>query len=609
MESYSLTSAAEESLYARNGLISFVNQDFLSDFTLTSQAKSFKVHKVVLASASLFFYNKFRSAEVQDSLELPEPIPAKFQSIFRPYDMFETVLKYIYSNQDSKILTYELLNKNVAFQIFSIAHILQINSLVDLVGEFIAQNLLEDTNGPEILYEGIKYSSETLCKASEESIVRNFESLIRNMQSLEGLMNIPLEYIIQIVKCDELNVANESLVYGFVCSYLQKRENLPVIEDGKVADDGSKPQLTPHEIAKKRLEIKRFTEEEKLSLLVCVRYPFLSHNELLQAACNSLVSVAKDLILEGLSVQLSALDKSKSPQAYSYRVVQTPRKSYQASPEIPDNNSVSSNKLQTQLTPTSTKRDILEEKREEVWNLRHSLNSEMFRGSNQYLPDRFTSTYSGSPLRHGSPKPPQRNTHWNEAILPIDFIYDYDFDDNGVLFYLGSYAKTRPWQNPHILGKAQAFASSVGFGKIEDFLTRTANNLRTGNEPNSYLGVDIGNRYILPSAYSLRNRHSKSHVCFNWQLEGSRDQVNWQILDRRVHYTGDDSYDYNFETDRNALKTPGATSTWGIDPEALDPEGYRFFRIVQIDKNSSGSYNLALSNIEIYGKAIRGKWA
>lgn len=608
MESYSPTSNTEESLYTRNGLISFVNQDFLSDFTLTSQAQSFKVHKVVLASGSLFFYKKFRSAEVQDSLELPEPIPAKVQSIFRPYDMFETVLKYLYSNQDPKILTSELLNKNVAFQIFSIAHILEINSLVELVSEFIAQNLLEDGNGPEILYEGIKYSNETLCKAAEESIVRNFESLIRNMQSLEGLLNIPLEYVIQIANSDELHVANESLVYGFVCSYLQKRENIPVIEEAKVADDESKPQLTPHDIAKQRLEIKRLTEEEKLSLLVCVRYPFLSHNELLQAACNSLVSVAKDLILEGLSVQLSALDKSKSPQAYSYRVVQTPRKSYQTSLEIPDNNSITSNKFQTQPTPTSTKRDILVEKREEDWNLRRSLTSEMFRGS-QYLPDRFTSTYSGSPLRHGSPKPPQRNTHWNEAVLPIDFIYDYDFDDNGVLFYLGSYGKTRPWQNPHILGKAQAFASSVGFGKIEDFLTRTANNLRTGNEPNSYLGVDIGNRYLLPSAYSLRNRNSKSHVCYNWQLEGSRDQVNWQILDRRVHYTGDDSYDYNFETDRNALKTPGATSTWGIDPEALDPEGYRFFRIVQIDKNSSGSYNLALSNIEIYGKAIRGKWA
>ena len=322
------------------------------------------------------------------------------------------------------------------------------------------------------------------------------------------------------------------------------------------------------------------------------------------------LSDSKDLILEGLSVQLAALDKSKSPSTYSYRVVQAPRHSYkpQPEPEVPDNDSVTSSKVQNKHNPTYTIRELHEERREEDWNLRNSTTSDLYRGSVQYPPERLASTYSGSPLRHGSPKPPQRNTPWNESILPIEFIYDYDFDDNGVLFYLGSYAKTRPWQNPQILGKAQAFGSSVGFGKIEDFLSRSSNNLRTGNEPSSYLGIDIGSRYLLPTAYTLRNRNSKSHVCFNWQLEASRDKVNWQMLDRRIHYTGDDSYDYTFENDRNGLKTPGATSTWGIDSEVLDPEGYRYFRVVQIDKNSSGSYNLALSNIEIYGKAIGGNW-
>jgi len=52
-------------------------------------------------------------------------------------------------------------------------------------------------------------------------------------------------------------------------------------------------------------------------------------------------------------------------------------------------------------------------------------------------------------------------------------------------------------------------------------------------------------------------------------------------------------------------------STWGIDTDIyreLGFEGYRFFRIIQVGKNSSGSDNLALSGFEIYGKCIRGRF-
>jgi hypothetical protein len=35
---------------------------------------------------------------------------------------------------------------------------------------------------------------------------------------------------------------------------------------------------------------------------------------------------------------------------------------------------------------------------------------------------------------------------------PSEFIYEYDFDENGALFYLGSFGKKRLWQNPHLIG-------------------------------------------------------------------------------------------------------------------------------------------------------------
>lgn len=32
---------------------------------------------------------------------------------------------------------------------------------------------------------------------------------------------------------------------------------------------------------------------------------------------------------------------------------------------------------------------------------------------------------------------------------PQEFFYDYNFDENGVLYYLGTFGKRRMWQNPH----------------------------------------------------------------------------------------------------------------------------------------------------------------
>jgi len=74
----------------------------------------------------------------------------------------------------------------------------------------------------------------------------------------------------------------------------------------------------------------------------------------------------------------------------------------------------------------------------------------------------------------------------------IEFIYDHDFDENGALYYLGTYGRKRPWQNPHALGLVQSFTSSIGNGKVEDIVGRYTVNCRTLNEAYSFFGVDLG---------------------------------------------------------------------------------------------------------------------
>ena len=198
----------------------------------------------------------------------------------------------------------------------------------------------------------------------------------------------------------------------------------------------------------------------------------------------------------------------------------------------------------------------------------------------------------------------------NSHMLPI-FKYTYDFDENGALYYLGTLGKKYIYRNPHELNLVTVFASSISKGELSDFVGRNLVNLRTENEEFSYFGVDLGkNRKLLPSAYSIRNRNSSTHVLLCWELEGSNDKINFEVLDTRIFWS--DNYDINkkLERERNLLIEPGCTSTWGISKKIREkyPDGFRYFLIKQIDKNSNGSYNLTNSGFELYGEAKGNGW-
>ena len=97
----------------------------------------------------------------------------------------------------------------------------------------------------------------------------------------------------------------------------------------------------------------------------------------------------------------------------------------------------------------------------------------------------------------------------------------------------------------------------------------------------------------------------------NWHLEGSNDKANWTILDRRIYLTNVPEHDSLLEEEQRQLKTKGAASTWSVDTDIyreIGYEGFRFFRVIQVRKNSSGSDNLALSGFEIYGRVTQGRW-
>ncbi len=192
------------------------------------------------------------------------------------------------------------------------------------------------------------------------------------------------------------------------------------------------------------------------------------------------------------------------------------------------------------------------------------------------------------------------------------FKYTYDFDENGALYYLGTKGKKYQYRNPHELNIVTAFASSISKGQISDFVGRNLVNLRTENEESSFLGVDLGeNRTLVPTAYSIRNRNSSTHVMLCWNLEASNDKIHFEILDTRIFSNEENPQIHQrLERERNLLKEPGCTSTWGISKKIKEkfPEGFRYFLIKQIDKNSNGSYNLTNSGFELYGEGKGKGW-
>jgi len=300
--------------------------------------------------------------------------------------------------------------------------------------------------------------------------------------------------------------------------------------------------------------------EEAKRLLAAVRFPHLAHEELIKAASDQILTQAgaQEQVLHALSAKLSRHEHAAS----AFQSERPPRLSTQPG----------------------------------------------YRGPS--LP----SPRGNSPKQPARPLSPARNdalVPWNDAALdaqvgsvqasaeqPVIFERRVgDFDEGGALYWLGTSGKTHMWRNPMSLGHVLALASGVGFGKLEDAVGRKVVNLRSNNAEGSYFGVDLlGERRLILQGYCLRNRDSTSHALTSWACQGSEDGSTWVTIDE--------------QRNQSSLRRASATAYFQVRSdtffEASRP--YRCFRILQLGPNSSGSNNLVLSGLELYGCAIAGAW-
>ena len=181
-------------------------------------------------------------------------------------------------------------------------------------------------------------------------------------------------------------------------------------------------------------------------------------------------------------------------------------------------------------------------------------------------------------------------------FCPIEtgtYIYRNDFDKNGVVYALkNKLDRTNPSRTSIIATRSsdeRGTAKLILENELEGGVVNT-----TMAEPFSWWCVDLTENYVLYlTHYTLRHgQQHRSSFLSNWQLEGSVDECEWTTLK-------------NHENDRGLADCETdsiyCTCTWAVDEHC---NAFRYFRILQTGKNSSGRLGICLSGIELYGVLV-----
>lgn len=224
------------------------------------------------------------------------------------------------------------------------------------------------------------------------------------------------------------------------------------------------------------------------------------------------------------------------------------------------------------------------------------------------------------------------------AVTKI-FRWKSDFDENGVVFWIGSSYGHNTFQNPMINNLGIIVKSSHRIkGNVTNIVNRKAEKLWTrgvGTTQSSFISIDIGkNNHLIPTGYTLQHGYrDKKDSLRNWIFEGSNDDKNYYILS--IHQN-DQSLNAGWATKtfsvvrptNNKLKKmldmlsnniykvgqkpiyqiPGYNEWLNRNPKDLltDQNKFRYFRIRLTGPNSGGCgkewrSSLTICSIELYG--------
>eukprot|EP01084_Bolivina_argentea_P186025 320710_1 len=163
------------------------------------------------------------------------------------------------------------------------------------------------------------------------------------------------------------------------------------------------------------------------------------------------------------------------------------------------------------------------------------------------------------------------------------FIYEYDHDKNGLLYYLGtSNGSNVMHKNPAKMGAVILSSSSLDERiSLSSLIGRLYKDCWTQSDKLSFMAVQILDIEIMLTKYTLTNNYNNKNTLRSWDLQASTDGTKWIVISKHA----DDTQLKQF------------VHTWDVNCNTY----FSHFRLVITDKNYDDNWSLACSGIELYG--------
>jgi hypothetical protein len=141
--------------------------------------------------------------------------------------------------------------------------------------------------------------------------------------------------------------------------------------------------------------------------------------------------------------------------------------------------------------------------------------------------------------------------------------------------------------NVHERGVVEITCSSTGRNNCWQVANFDWNDYwHSSNSANSWIQFDFKNRDVSLTHYTLKSDGHNGHHLLQWRLAGSRDGTTWESIDVRKTQELNGNY---------------ITKTFSCSVPSDGSRFYRYIRLTQTGKNSSGHDRLMLGNIEFFG--------
>ena len=183
------------------------------------------------------------------------------------------------------------------------------------------------------------------------------------------------------------------------------------------------------------------------------------------------------------------------------------------------------------------------------------------------------------------------------------FTYKSDFDQKGVIYYLGKQVGITRWRNPSLEStsgvKVTYCDGHQGDGPLPELILQYYDPVRSYTR--SGWCLDLGEKYSLRlTNYTLRQIGSSDKTFLqNFELYGSlcNDDDDWCLLSRQ-HRVDWKSQCFSHIRSKNKIMAC-KTKTWNVEGES---KACRYFKIVQMKGTSLfGKQKMSLAGMELYG--------